>query len=82
MHVQCSVIDYNISTVTVLTTPLPPPPPPRYGPKDNHVNLMTIEDPLSDAVEAYWCVPIFEALVVGGSAGAVLVLLVNFFVQS
>jgi len=40
---------------------------------------MAIEDPLSDAVEAYWCVLIFEALVVGG---AVLVLLVNCFVQS
>ena len=39
-------------------------------------------DPLSDAVEAYRCVLIFEALVVGGFAGAVLVLLVNCFVQT
>ena len=42
---------------------------------------MAIEDLLSDVVVAYWCIPICEALVVGGSAGAVLVFLVNCCVE-
>ena len=59
-------------TVTVLT-----PPQAWCGSNDNHADLMAIEDPLSDIVVAYWCILIFEALVVGGSAGAVLMLLMN-----